>query len=137
MAFGGSRWGKSMWFLNYGKYNLTYVLIAVNGVLCGASHQMNADSNTSAQFGSGMDSALQQTVLAAIDNAIIEQGSNIMHNAAMIQQVLPTLNGAWTILIADPSARYGYWNCMYPNYWFGLKAYKNFKWNYFGSQRLS
>ena len=59
-----------------------------------------------------------------------------MANAAIIQDAATkgVGFGTWTVIIADPSARYGYYICMVTlEKWFALRAYKDFKWNYFGS----
>ena len=58
-----------------------------------------------------------------------------MANAELVQIAAKSSAGFyWNVVIADPSARFGYYACMpYFDTWFSLRAFKDYKWNYFGS----
>ena len=126
-----------MWLLNYGKYNLTYILIGTTGLFCWDAREYGGDSSTPEHFGKDINATGQQVIMAALDNALIYGGNDIMSNAVKASELISQgINGHWTVIIADPSARYGYWSCMMSGRsWFAFQAYKEFKWNYLGSVR--
>ena len=120
--------------LNFGNYNLTYTMIAVNSLVCGPLKWRNGGSSTQ-QW--GVLSEQQRTdILQGIDNGIAQKGDNIMANAELVQIAAKKIFPAyyWNVIIADPSARLGYSVCMpYFDTWFSLRAFKDYKCNYFGS----
>lgn len=123
-----------MWLVNYGKYNLTYIMMATSNLFCYKSVEQQGDSSTTSAsyFGSDISLSDQQVIVKAIDDAFAAAGSDIMANAIKIRQLLIKNNllGNWSIIIADPSARFGYYNCMKSgNSWFAFHAYKDYKWN--------
>ena len=120
--------------LNHGSFGLSYALTAVGSLVCGPFRWHSGGSNI-AQF-AGFNDTQVTMILQAVDNAIVQKGNDIMANAASIQNALyPNVqNAVWNVIIADPTARFGFNACMGISLqWFSLKAYKDFKWNYFGS----
>lgn len=114
--------------------------MATNNWFCYKLDEWEGDSTTTSasHFGSDISLSDQQVIVTAIDDAFAAAGSDIMANAIKIRQLLikNKLLGNWSIIIVDPSARFGYYNCMKSgNSWFAFHAYKDYKWNYFGTVR--
>lgn len=125
---------KFLTILNYGNFGLSYALTAANFLVCGPLRWHSGGSNV-AQF-AGFNDTQKAMILQAVDNAIVQKGNDIMANAASIQEALyPNVqNAVWNVIIADPTARFGFNVCMAITLQlFSFKAYKDFKWNYFGS----
>lgn len=80
---------------------------------------------------------MKQLIIDSIDDAIISKGNEIMGQAEVIASDMYKSEpiGIYTVIISDPSARFGYCTCMHAltPFWFSLRAYKDFKWTYFGT----
>ena len=126
---------KFVCILNFGNYNLTYTMIAVSAFACGPLKWRNEGSSPD-QWGV-MSEQERAEIVQAIGTAIAQKGDNIMANAELVQIAAKKIFPAyyWNVIIADPSARFGYYVCMtYFGTWFSLRAFKDYKWNYFGSE---
>ena len=80
-------WNSYMWLINYGKYNLTYILMATNNWFCYKWSEWEGDSTTTSasHFGSDISLSDQQVIVTAIDDAFAAAGSDIMANAIKIR----------------------------------------------------
>ena len=127
-------WNKYMSLINYGKSRITYILLAFPNYYCSYKYETTGGDSLD-QFGSTVTESERQAIMGVIDNAITYQGNNITSNAYYIQdRMKAVIKGNWAVVIADPNAKYGYHVCRSAGLkWFALRAFKNFKWNYFGS----
>ena len=97
---------KSMWRMNYGKYNFTYIMWAEN-----TCYGMGGGGG-SAEFGYSIQPNDRDKIRQIVNDSILYRGDNIDGAAEYIKTKLrDSLRYYWIVVIVSPTTSFGYYEC--------------------------
>lgn len=98
---------KELYWIGYGKYNLTYVIWVSN--IC----QSNGAAGALVEFGSNINASMAAKIKQIVNDSVIYKGDNVGTAADYIHSKLQNVTNAWSILVAKPTTKHGFYDCRF------------------------